>query len=607
MKDFFKNKYTRYTLLVLSGLFLGWLFFHSPEKVTEKHGHAEEADQSTTWTCAMHPQIRMHEPGKCPICGMDLIPLNQSTVEVDPEAVHLTNEALQLANVQTTKVERKKPVKQIRLYGKIQADERLLQSQVSHVGGRIERLFVNFTGETVRKGQTLALVYSPELITAQQELIEAAKVKELQPEIYEAAKERLRQWKLPESHINSVENSGNIQTNVEVPSTTSGIVVSRRVNSGDYISRGTVLFDIADLSKVWALFDAYESDLPFFNKGEKIEFTVQAIPGKKFSGNISFIDPVIDPLTRVARVRVEVPNQSGQLKPEMFVTGVAETGIKGSKNEIVIPKSAVLWTGERSIVYIKQQETDEPVFKMREIFLGPSLGESFVVADGLTEGEEIVTSGTFSIDAAAQLEGKPSMMNVPGEKISSGHDHTNMLDKDEASETINKSKNGNTGDEISENTDKSGINEAFVIQLNRIYDNYIALKNSLVESDAAEAKKSASKVRQSLEKIDMKLLEGNAHIQWMNISADLNNTIKAIETSDNIESQREAFSDLSNNLYVTVKSFGLSGKTVFYQFCPMAREGKGAYWLSEIKDVRNPYYGDEMLTCGETKDSLSFR
>jgi Cu(I)/Ag(I) efflux system membrane fusion protein len=408
----FSNKYLKYSLLLIFGIFLGWLFFHPSQKIGEKHDHSSGVVQGTIWTCAMHPQIRLDEPGKCPICGMDLIPLVQNiSASADPMAVHLTPEASQLANVHTTVVSRQNPVKEIRLYGKVQADERLLQSQVAHVPGRIDRLAVNFTGESVVKGQVLAQVYSPELVTAQQELLEAARTKETQPAIYDAAKEKLRQWKLTDSQIIDIEVSGTVQSTVDITSNSSGIVTSRRVNTGDHVSQGTVLFDIADLSRVWVMFDAYESDLQFLRKGEKISFTLQSLPGENFSANIVFVDPVIDPVTRVAKVRVEIGNQSGRFKPEMFATGIVSSTLVKYRDNLVIPKSAVLWTGKRSIVYVKQPDTDEPVFKIREIGLGPMLGESYVVTDGLTEGEEIVTSGAFSVDAAAQLEGKPSMMN----------------------------------------------------------------------------------------------------------------------------------------------------------------------------------------------------
>lgn len=587
MKKILSNKYMRYSLVLIAGLFLGWLFFHSPQEKKDTHNHKEESAQATIWTCSMHPQIRMDHPGKCPICGMDLIPLNQNETTVDAAAIHLTREAAELANVMTSVVSKQKAVKEVRLYGKIQADERLLQSQVAHIPGRIEKLMVNFTGETVRRGQTLALIFSPELVTAQQELLEAAKTKQTQPEIYEAVKEKLHLWKLTENQINNIEHSGKIQNYFEVVSNTSGIVTARKVNDGDHIAQGTVLYDIADLSKVWVLFDAYESDLPFLNEGNKISFTVQAIPGTTFTGNITFIDPVIDPVTRVSKVRVEINNTSNKLKPEMFATGIVDANLAQYKNHIIIPRSAVLWTGERSVVYVKQGQTDEPVFKIREIELGPMLGSSYVVLNGLEEGEEIVTQGAFSVDAAAQLEGKPSMMN-PVAETSTEESRTENHNHEE------------------DNQNPEATNPDFKAKLSTVFDQYIILKDALVQSDAKKAQQAAVKVQQSLSKVDMKLLSGNAHKQWMDISSKLNSRIKQISTTDNIDEQRKTFSDFNNSFYKAVKTFGLSGKTVYYQFCPMANNNKGAYWLSKSEPIRNPYFGDDMLTCGENKETLKY-
>lgn len=405
---------------LIIGILLGWMFFHSSPKTANPATHPEESATSTIWTCSMHPQIRMDHPGKCPICGMDLIPLVKgSTSTVDPDAIHLSNEAAQLANVITSVVSKQHPVKELRLYGKVQTDERLFENQVAHIPGRIERLAVNFTGEQVTKGQVLAEIYSPELVTAQQELFETIKTKQTQPELYEASKEKLRQWKLTDNQIAEIENSGVIRNSFPVESNTSGTVIARRVNTGDYVTQGAVLYDIADLSDVWIMFEAYETDLQFLSKGDEVNFTLQALPGKNYRGKIIFIDPVIDPVTRVAKVRVQTENKSGELKPEMFATGVVYARLKEYRNNLVIPKSAVLWTGKRSLVYVKQTGTNDYIFKMREIGLGPMLGDSYIVTDGLAEGEEIVTSGTFSVDAATQLEGKPSMMNPHGGKTSS--------------------------------------------------------------------------------------------------------------------------------------------------------------------------------------------
>lgn len=407
------------TTALIIGIFLGWLIFHPGRKNEEVKENTSGISQETIWTCSMHPQIRMNQPGKCPICGMDLIPLVQEgTPSTDPDAIHMTHEAAQLANVMTTIVSTQKPVKEIRLYGRVMIDERLLQSQVAHFAGRIENLNINFTGERVVNGQILGQIYSPELINAQQELLEASKTKDSQTSIYEAAKEKLRQWKLSEKQISDIENSGAVENTINIISTSNGIVASRRINKGDYVSQGTVLFDIADLSRVWIMFDAYENDLHFLQTGGNISFTLQALPGETFKGKIIFIDPVIDAISRVAKVRVEAENRTGMFKPEMFATGIVSATLNEYNNYPVIPKSAVLWTGKRSIIYVKQPGTDEPVFKMREIELGPMLGESYVVTGGLAEGEEIVSSGTFSVDAAAQLEGKPSMMNSSGTAVS---------------------------------------------------------------------------------------------------------------------------------------------------------------------------------------------
>lgn len=399
------------SITLITGIFLGWVFFHSSPAKEETHNHAAETTKETIWTCAMHPQIRMHEPGKCPICAMELIPLSQGGITTDPDAIHMTKEAAQLANVLTSKVSKQSPVKELRLYGKVQADERLLQSQVSYVPGRIEKLLVNFTGEVVRKGQTLAVIYSPDLVTAQQELLETAATKESQPALYEASKDKLLQWKLTGKQITAIETSGKVKTEFEVYANATGIVSARRVNSGDYISPGSVLFDVADLSHIWIMFDAYESDLPYLSQGQDVTFTIQAMPGTNYTGKINFIDPVLDPNTRIARVRIEINNPGGKLKPEMFATGIVKANLNEHKDKLVIPRTAVLWTGKRSVVYVKQANTTEPIFKIREIELGPMLGNSYVVMNGLNDGEEIVTEGAFSVDASAQLEGKPSMMN----------------------------------------------------------------------------------------------------------------------------------------------------------------------------------------------------
>lgn len=434
--EIIKLKSVRYTALALGGFFLGWLIFSSPNqeiKQTHDHEHAAGEDAAGVWTCSMHPQIRQDKPGKCPICAMDLIPVrtagNASGATADPAAIQLSDEAAALANVQTTRVSRGNPVKTVRLYGKITPDERSLQSQTAHVSGRIETLNITFTGEQVRQGQTLATIYSPELYNAQQELLEAVRMG--QPGLIAAARDKLSYWKLTNAQIAAIEKSNQASPLVEIKANVSGVVMTKRVNRGDYVSQGSVLFDIANLSKVWAMFDAYEVDLPFIKKGDKVNFTLQALPGKTYTGTIAFIDPIIDPATRTARVRVETGNPGMEFKPEMYATAQVQASLRGYDNQIVVPQSAVLWTGKRSVVYVKQPDVDVPSFLLREIDLGPSLGGSYIVLNGLQEGEEIVTNGVFSVDASAQLEGKRSMMNPVEDQAQpmSGHsEHASATD-----------------------------------------------------------------------------------------------------------------------------------------------------------------------------------
>lgn len=412
MKKIISNKIVRYVFFILIGLLAGWLIFSSSDNEENATTSTTENDKTTIWTCSMHPQIRKTKPGKCPICGMDLIPLNSIVTATDSGSIHMSADAIALANILTSKVAKQKPVKEIRLYGKVQADESLIQSQVSHISGRIEKLMISFTGEPIYKGEVVAKIYSPELVVAQKELIETAKNKATEPSFYEAAKEKLLLLKMTEDQIKTIESSGTVQTNVDITSDTYGYVTEKNVNVGDYVTSGSVLFEVADLSTVWVEFDAYESDLMFISKGDKITYSLQSLPGKTFTGLISYIDPTLEAKTRVAKVRVEVSNAAGTLKPEMFATGIIDANISQYANSIIIPSSAVLWTGKRSIVYVKTTVNDESVFTLREVELGPSLGSSYVITSGLTEGEEIVTQGTFSVDAAAQLEGKKSMMNT---------------------------------------------------------------------------------------------------------------------------------------------------------------------------------------------------
>lgn len=555
------------TLLV--GLLTGWLIFGRSSEVNhEGHEHSvTEEEGETIWTCSMHPQIRQPEPGDCPICGMDLISLEVGQDEsIDPMAIGMSETAMKLANVRTAKVGTAGTVKIVRLNGKVETDERRIASQSSHIPGRIEKLMVSFTGEFVSKGQVIASVYSPDLVTAQEELFEAEKIKDAQPQLFNATKEKLKNWKLTENQIEAILHSGVPKEEFEVLADVSGYVISREVNVGDYISRGQTIYEIADLSRVWVLFDVYEQDLTWVKKGDQVSFTIQSLPGVEFEGIISWLDPVIDPKTRVAKARVEMTNSGLKLKPEMFASGTVNAKLPARTGTLSVPKTAVMWTGKRSLVYVKMETESGVYFKMREVILGPALGDRFLVESGLDEGEEIAVSGTFSIDAAAQLAGKSSMMTPP------------------------ESKTMETP-------------QAFREQITSVARAYFDVKNALVDDDPETTRKAAGKVTGAIEKVKMSLLEGEAHHHWMSLQKQLQDASSMISETSEIEKQREHFNSLSEAILETTESFGLEIDRAYRQFCPMAFDDKGAFWLSESDEVLNPYFGDMMLRCGEVKQT----
>lgn len=416
------KKYIIYIGILAAGLFSGWFFFGNPSAKEAIHNH-DEVVENEMWTCSMDPQIMLPEPGSCPICGMDLIPMESESDGLGADQFKLTKNAMALANVQTSIV-RKGMYEDnvIKLSGKIVENENNMTVQTAHFSGRIEKLFISSVGDKIKIGQLLAHIYSPELFAAQQELITAYSLKKSQPALYEAVRSKLKKWKLSEQQINSIEVSKKPITNFPVYANVSGIVSDKMVEEGNHIMEGTPLLKISNLNTVWANFDVYENQIALFKLGQEVRVTTNAYPNKEFKAKVSFIDPILDTKTRTVKLRVVLNNKEDIFKPGMFVEGKIN-GLKSSEEHILmIPSSSVLWTGKRSVVYLKINP-EEPVFEMIEVMLGNKIGENYEVLMGLNHGDEIVTNGTYTIDAAAQLQGKKSMMNKEGGEVISEHKH----------------------------------------------------------------------------------------------------------------------------------------------------------------------------------------
>ncbi|MGF1637360.1 MAG: efflux RND transporter periplasmic adaptor subunit, partial [Cyclobacteriaceae bacterium] len=561
-------QWLRYGLLFAFGLLVGWYFFHGKSAETHDHAHDHQPTdgEATVWTCSMHPQIRQQEPGKCPLCAMDLIPASKAGGgSVNPLAIEMSPSAMALANIQTTKVEAAGASNEstLTLNGKIAANEQRRFTLSADYSGRVDRLYVNFTGQAVSSGQKLANIYAPELIVAQKELQEAQAIKSRNPEMFEAARQKLLRWRLTEAQIDNLITNGEIKTNFDLYATASGIVTGLLIKEGDYVGAGTPMVEIADLSNVWVLIDAYERDLASIGLGSKVSFDVSAFPGKKFEASITWIDPIIDPETRIATLRAEASNNQFMLKPGMFVRAQVRTGKSVDAASVIqVPASAVLWTGKRSLVYVKTPVTEMPSFEMREVVLGNRSGVQYQILGGLNPGEEIVTNGVFSVDAAAQLLGKHSMMNP----------------------------------ELSK---KIEVPDQFQVQVTDLAKAYFEVKNHLVSSDAIQAKSSLDNVFAALNEVKTIELSEKAINEWKALHQKMDRGIKDMQKSVELSELRLRFETLSEAMLELVATFGTTLPVVYEAYCPMVDGNRGASWLSEKEEIYNPYFGDKMLHCGE--------
>ncbi|MDT0551817.1 efflux RND transporter periplasmic adaptor subunit [Urechidicola vernalis] len=569
------KKYSIYIGILAIGLFIGWLLFGGSSTTEPTHNHNKSAQENKQWTCSMHPQILQPEVGDCPICGMDLIPAEAGADGLAADQFKLTNNAMALANIQTTIIEGgNSTTNALKLSGKIVENADATATQPSHYTGRIEKLYVNSVGETVKLYQPIALVYSADLVTAQQELLTAHKLKETQPKLYEAVRNKFKNWNISNSELDEIVRSGKIKTRFTLHSHIAGTVSEINLNVGSHIMKGQAIFKVSNLKSVWANFDVYENQIDLFKVGQSISVTTKAYPNEEFEAQISFIDPILNSSKRTVNIRVVLKNKDGLFKPGMFVEGLVANENPVENTTVQIPSSAIMWTGKRSIVYIKPN-SKEPVFEMREITLGNKFGDLYEVTSGVKPGEEIVTNGTFTIDAAAQLNGKKSMMN-----------------------------NSNSTESTEETIERIEVSTKFQGQLKTVFDNYIVLKDALVQDDASTANSNASILLESLKKVNMKLLPNSkSHKLWMPLEKEMKAMGQTIASTTDIEKQRVHFMLLSDAITKAVQTFGIN-QLVYQQFCPMANDDNGAHWLSLESEILNPYFGDMMLNCGSVKQEI---
>jgi len=550
----------------------------------------------------------------------------------------LTPEAIALAEIQTTPVKREFVQSEIRLVGKVAFDETRLASITARVPGRLDRLYVDYTGIRVTKGDHMVYLYSPELLVAQEELIQA--VKGGNQASIDAVRGKLRLWGISDEQIAEMEKQTTPSDHITIYAPVSGVVIKKNALEGAYVDTGTEIYTIADLSEVWVLLDAYESDLVWIRYGQKVEFQAEAYPGTVFNGQIAFISPTLDDTTRTVKVRVGVPNPDGKLKPEMFVRAIVRAKVAGEgqvidpdlagkwicpmhpqviKDEpgkcpicgmtlvtaeslgylpvktaeppLVIPASAPLITGKRAVVYVAVPGRPG-TFEGREILLGPRAGDFYIVLNGLKEGDNVVTKGNFKIDSAVQILTEPSTMSPEG--------------------APGAGMEGMAGMEMGPMPGMEGggtmqmAPHEFMMALDPVYAAYFKVHAALFADNLEEAQKGYADLGKAVAAVNSASLTGQLLLQWKDLNMRLSNSSMEGSMARTLDGSRTTFRNFSDEILQLERQFGHVGDRPHYvMFSKDAFGGAGARWLQETDVAQNPYLAGDGHKSGELIEKLS--
>jgi len=610
---------------------------------SEHTDHAEgKSEKQQMYTCSMHPSVRLPDPnGKCPICSMDLIPVIEGDdANTNPMQMTMSEAAKTMSQIETAKVGRFFPSAEVRLYGNLVYDETSVARLTAYFPGRIDRLFVNYIGVSVEKGDHLAELYSPDLLAAFEELKQAKQSFELSTNASDflrdtasdtltASREKLRLFGLTQDQIDQVESGEFDSDQLTIYAPIGGVVTHLQAREGDYLKTGDAIATVSDLSRLWLDLEAYESQLPLLRWGMPVTFTVEAHPGETFSGRISFIEPIVDTKTRTAAVRVAVDNADMRLKPGMFSTAVVRAkigangvvlsdelagrwvspmhptiigdgpgqcticgmdmvsaeslGIVDDSSDIeiplVIPRTSVLYTGTRSVVYIQVPDQEKPTYEGRIVEIGPRAGEFYTVRSGLSEGEDVVVHGAFRIDSAMQISAKPSMMMPSGGGGGGGHNH------------------GGSPADMPKMDMSISTPELFLETLNPVYMAYLNIQERLAGDDLSGFLDEWEVLKEATAAVDTTGLVGESLGIWRRSQASLKKTSPLTTLDD----ARGHFKIMTSAVLDLEKQFGHAAKETWsVAYCPM----KKSSWIQRGTEIKNPYYGDMMLGCGDIQETL---
>jgi membrane fusion protein, copper/silver efflux system len=539
-------------MVLIGGVLLGiW-------KTGDHHSHdAHEEHNESIYTCSMHPQIRQPHPGKCPLCAMDLVPLSTlgGGVDDDDYTYTLSKRASALLQVQTRPVRKGTFINKLEFPARLEYDATKTRNVTLPVSGRVEELLIRHPGQAIQKGQLLAKIYAPEWQTAQRELKESWKLRVEFPELYKAVKNRLLAWNLTQKQIQEALDVPHESPILNVYAAHSGLVIGVQMQKGDYVNKGSILGSIVSDNALQLVLDVWEQEVHQVKIGQQVEFVLPQ-NSSKHPAKVTAIAPNIDPAKRSVEVRADVLAKN--------VVGLQGGWVKATlmaqlHDALVVPQSAVLWSGKRSVVYVQESVGNPSRFTMREVVIGSSNGVDVVIQSGLEPYELVVVHGVFAIDAAAQLRGNFTLMNRP---------------------------------------DRIDVSIALQAELDLTLSFYLKLKDALVQSDEVQSQDYSKQFLRHLQQVTI-MHNDDAHRWWNGAREDLILWLAKMPSSPNLEAIRSNFAYVSQTMIQVGDVLGFSAGSLFVQYCPMALADVGAYWLSLAEYIRNPYFGDDMLECGD--------
>ncbi|MGR3219938.1 MAG: efflux RND transporter periplasmic adaptor subunit [Candidatus Anammoxibacter sp.] len=627
------------------------------------HGVAqqESGGKILFWTCSMHPQIKQEASGSCPICGMDLIPMKEDIGGGDKASLTLGKRARQLASVKTTLVVYKNLTKSIHTVGKIDYDESKISHVSSWVNGRIDKLYVNFTGTIVQKGEHLVYIYSPELVSTQDEYLIAYRgAKTLKKSsiietvmgsasLLENTRDRLLLLGITEKQIKKLEDTQMSQTHLTIYAPDGGTVIDKNIFEGMYVKTGDRLFTIVDLSRVWLYLDIYEYDIQWIKYGQDVEVATESFPGKVFHGTVVFIDPFLDDDTRTVRVRVNMDNREGKLKPGMFASAVIKSRF-GAGGIIFDPDIAGKYMCPMHPDIISDEPGDCPECGMDLELIGVKTDmDSRLTIDDTKSNIPPIRN------LQSDIENRKGVLAVPHSAVLyTGLRNLVYVEKKEGNYVAREVKLGIKADEYYYVISGLKQGERVVTSGNFLIDSQMQLlgKPSLLFPDGSGFQGSADTKDEKTEHLMTEIFDVPLFRDVMNkimdnyfsIRADLANdsingiennillmeaNIKKIKKNDfgfpedvyreltvilshighnladmkgkTLDETRDAFKAVSKDLTGYVKRFHgriKDAEKVYTFFCPMVN----APWLQETKEIGNPYYGAKMINCGTLED-----